>query len=790
MARATPDRITVASVPPSYDPDMLLRGVLARLPGDAEARIRHVEHLPARPARSASWPEWVAPPVLSALLAQGLTEPWLHQRTAMDHAHAGEHVVMATGTASGKSLGYLTPVLSACVEGASAPNGRGASVIYLSPTKALAADQLARIEALAVPGVRAATYDGDTPPEERRWVRQHAQLVLTNPDLLHHSLLPGHERWASFLRGLRYVVVDECHVYRGVFGAHVAAVLRRLRRVAARYGAHPTFVLASATVSDPAEHAARLTGLPVAEVVDDASPHPPMTFALWEPPMVEGRRRSATTESADLLAGLVDRGVQTVAFARSRAGAEALAAGARRRLDEEGSPARTAVAAYRGGYLPEERRSLERDLRSGRLLGLAATSALELGVDVSGLDAVVVAGWPGRRASLWQQAGRAGRTGRASLAVLVAADDPLDTYLVHHPEAVFGAPVEATVVDPENRHVLAPHLAAAAAELPLTEADLPTFGSLARPVLDALVAGGVLRRRRAGWFWARTDRPGDHVSLRGAASVVAVVERSTGRVLGTIDEAAAHAQVHTGAVHVHQGDTYVVTELDLDEGAASVVRGDPGWSTFAQSRSDFRILSTERSVDLGPVQVAYGAVRVSTQVTSFLRRLPSGEVLGTHPLDLPERALVTRAVWWTMTPEVLARAGVGEVDVPGAAHAAEHAAIGMLPLIATADRWDIGGVSTACHEDTGLPTIMVYDGYPGGAGFAEHAYAAWGRWLAATREAVAECACRSGCPGCVQSPKCGNGNEPLDKAGAVRLLDVALTAFATGLEEARLPREE
>jgi len=372
---------------------------------------------------------------------------------------------------------------------------------------------------------------------------------------------------------------------------------------------------------------------------------------------------------------------------------------------------------------------------------LAATNALELGIDVSGLDAVVMAGWPGRRASLWQQAGRAGRSGAESLAVLVAADDPLDTFLVHHPEAVFGTPVEATVVDPGNPHVLAPHLAAAAAELPVRDDELDLFGPGTRRLLDVLVAQGILRRRPGGWFWAREDRPAEHISLRGASEVVAVVETRTGRVVGTVDEASAHAQVHTGAVHVHQGETWVVTDLDLAERTAHAVRGDPGWSTHAQSVSRFDILGVHRS--------------------------------GTHPLDLPERALTTTAVWWTLTDATLEAAGVPPEAVPGALHAAEHAAIGMLPIVATSDRWDVGGVSTALHPDTGLPTVMVYDGYPGGAGFAERGYEAFEAWVEATREAVRTCPCGDGCPACVQSPKCGNGNEPLDKAAAVTVLGLA-----------------
>ena len=745
----------------------------------------HVHEVPARLEQVAQWPDWVAPAVYSSFSTSGITQLWSHQREAADHAHDGFHVVISTGTASGKSLGYLVPVLSDIVDGAAAPSGRGATALYLSPTKALAADQMARLTALAIPGLRAAAYDGDTPPDERRWIRDHCQYVLTNPDLIHHSLLPGHERWAPFLRSLRYVVIDECHVYRGVFGSHLAVLLRRLRRVAARYGASPTFILASATVAEPAAQASALIGMPVRAVVLDGSPRESMTFALWEPGLVPGgrgdvdrhdapHRRSAVAETADLLADLVVDGVQTVAFARSRAGVEAVAASARRSLGEVDPALGPTVAAYRGGYLPEERRELEQRLRSGALRGLAATNALELGIDVSGLDAVLLAGWPGTLASLWQQAGRAGRTGSRSLAVLVAGDDPLDTYLVHHPEALFDRPVEAAVLDPHNPYILGPHLAAAAAELPLTGADAQVFGPTMVGLLEVLVAQGLLRRRPGGWFWTRQERATDHISLRGTGETVRIVERSTGRVLGTVDGAASHSSVHTGAVYVHQGQPYVVAHYDVEDSHAIVVAGDPGWSTQARSVSAFDIGRVERSQAWGPVDMSFGSVDVRSQVTSFLRRLPGGEVLGEHALDLPVRTLHTKAVWWTMTEEMLDAAGVPESEIPGAAHAAEHAAIAMLPLVATSDRWDIGGVSTALHPDTNRPTILVYDGHPGGAGFAERGFSAATIWLTATRDAILACECATGCPSCVQSPKCGNGNEPLDKAGAVALLTAVL----------------
>ncbi|TAL22181.1 MAG: DEAD/DEAH box helicase, partial [Frankiales bacterium] len=485
-------------------------------------RVTHVEHVPARSGRPADWPAWAAPLLVDRLRLAGIERPWAHQVQAAELARGGSSVVVATGTASGKSLAYLLPGLTALMD------DDRAGVLYLSPTKALATDQLRAIRALNLMAVKAATYDGDTPREERDWVRRHGRFVLTNPDMLHRGILPRHGDWAPYLRHLRYVVVDECHSYRGVFGSHVALVLRRLRRVCARYGASPVFVLASATASHPEVSATRLTGLPVVPVTDDASPRGTTEFALWEPPLMpafsSGQgggengaavRRSATAETADLLADLVVEGARTIAFVRSRRGAEAVALNARRALSEAAPELADRVAAYRAGYLPEERRELERRLQSGDLTGVAATNALELGLDVSGLDAVVLTGWPGTVASVWQQAGRAGRAGQGALAVFVARDDPLDTYLVHHPEALFGRPVETTVLDPGNPYVLGPHLGCAAAELPLTEADLPLFGDEheVRLLLADLVRRGVLRSRPRGWFWTSRERP--EVDIRG-----------------------------------------------------------------------------------------------------------------------------------------------------------------------------------------------------------------------------------------------------------------------------------
>jgi DEAD/DEAH box helicase domain-containing protein len=754
----------------------LLDRLIAGIPPGAEP-LTHVEQLPDRVGRAADWPAWVPAPLRERLAGCGIEAPWAHQVAAAEVAHAGQSVVVATGTASGKSLAYQLPALTALL------GDDRARVLYVSPTKALAGDQLRSLNDLRLAGLRAATFDGDTPTDERDWVRAHANWVLTNPDMLHRSLLPAHGRWASFFRRLRYVVIDECHSYRGLFGSHVALILRRLRRICAAYGSAPTFVLASATVSSPAESAGRLAGLPVTAVTEDGSPHGATTFGLWEPPLTALRgengapvRRSAGAEAGRLLADLVVEGARTLTFVRSRRGAEQTALTAQRHLTEAGLPELAGrVAAYRAGYLPEERRALEAALSSGELLGVAATNALELGLDVSGLDAVVLAGFPGTLASLWQQAGRAGRSGSASLVLFVARDDPLDTYLAHHPEAVFGRPIEATVCDPANPYVLAPQLCCAAAELPLRPVDLPMFGgAAAEEALAELVAHGVLRRRPAGWYWTSRERPDADIRGIGGAPV-SVVEGATGSLIGTVDPAAAHSTVHTGAVYLHQGRSFVVDALDLDHHVALVHPEAPDWTTSARDVTDIAVVATAVTARYGPVTVSFGTVDVTNQVVSYLRRrISTGEILDDTPLELPPRELRTRAVWYTVTQQALSEIGLEFTDVPGAAHAAEHAAIGLLPLFATCDRWDIGGVSTALHPDTGEPTVFVYDGHAGGAGFAERGHATLPQWLTATRDAIAACECLTGCPSCVQSPKCGNGNEPLDKAGALRLLDLVL----------------
>jgi len=764
-----------------FDPQAVALRLAA--PSTRHDRLLHLEVLPAREAKVASWPAWSHPAVSAAYLDRGIVAPWSHQERAADLAWHGQHTVVATGTASGKSLAYLVPALSAIAHSIDKPGSRGDSVLYLSPTKALAHDQWASVQGLRIPGVRATTYDGDSSREERDWARNHANYVLTNPDMLHRTMLPGHARWSLFWGSLRFVVVDECHHYRGVFGAHVAQILRRLRRIAAHYGAHPTFVLASATTAEPEVTGARLIGAPVMPVTEDGSPRGSTAVALWEPPLTslhgeQGApvRRSAGAETADLVADLVADGVRTLAFMRSRRGAETVALQVRERLAEVDPELAQRVAPYRGGYLPEDRRDLERQLRSGELLAVASTNALELGIDIDGLDAVVMAGFPGTRASMWQQVGRSGREGQGGLGVLVARDDPLDTYLVTHPEALLGAPVEATVFDPGNPYVVAPHLCAAAQELPLSEDDLALFAGDVAGVVASLVDAGYLRRRTRGWFWTRRDRASDLADIRSSGGPpVRIVEESTGRLIGTVDAASAHATVHKGAVYVHLGQTYLVSALDHAEGVALAGIAYPEYSTTARELTDIAIVDTDVSASWGGATLSFGTVEVSSQIVAFLkRRVGSGEVLGEEPLDLPVRQLQTKGVWWTLSTRQIRSSGVDQVDVPGATHAAEHASIGLLPLFATCDRWDIGGVSTALHEDTGTLTVFVYDGHPGGAGFAEQGFSKAREWLTATREAIASCMCDEGCPSCVQSPKCGNANNPLDKRGAVRLLDVLL----------------
>jgi DEAD/DEAH box helicase domain-containing protein len=738
----------------------------------------HLERLPARPARTAPIPNDLPAALRARLDLLGIDELWSHQAEVLERARAGEHLVVATGTASGKSLAYQLPTIERLLA-----DDRSVA-LYLAPTKALAHDQLRTIRGFRLPQLRAAVLDGDTPRPERDAIRRTANWILTNPDLLHRTLLPNHRFWGDLLHRLAVVIVDESHVARGVFGSHVSLVLRRLRRIGQRYGADPTFLLASATVGNPAEHASELTGLKVAGVERDGSPRGPLDLGLWLPPLEEERegRRSMLRETADLLGSFVAADVQTLVFTRSRKGAEVVALAAKERLGDataaDGSRLADTVGAYRAGYLASERRQLEDDLRSGAMRGVAATEALELGIDVSGLDAVLLAGWPGTAAAFWQRIGRAGRTGGAAVGVLIAQEDPLDHYLVTHPDELVSRPPEDAIVDPDNPYLLGPHLRCACQETPLDDEEaVRWFGESAPGLLAEDVDAGRLRLRGGKHYWTSRRSAAAEVGLRSAGGEpVRIVDTDTGQVIGDVDASKAHRQVHTGAMYLHQGRQLRVQELDLERHVALAEEArQVGITTRPRSTTDVCIVETLERRPWGEVDVALGRVEVTSQVVGYeVLRIGTGEVLERIELDLPPLELRTVAVWYALSASVLDDAGIEPKRVPGSLHAAEHAAIGMLPLLALCDRWDLGGLSTALHPDTDKATVFVYDGVPGGAGLAERSFRRLPEHLAATRETIATCHCRHGCPSCVQSPKCGNGNDPLDKRGAVLVLDLLL----------------
>jgi len=863
--------------------------VLASLLPEAERtgtlpeQVTHIHTVPAREASYAPWPQWLHPRVVEAFESLGIAEPYAHQVQAANAAHAGldaalaasaarygwqagrigaeyaeasvkstgsgGHVIVATGTASGKTLSYLMPTLDAiyrasCGEpvsltsaysGVENLNNR-ANVLYISPAKALSADQLTALTSYNLPGLHAASYDGDTPTGERRWIREHANFILTTPDMLNYSILSNHRQWASFLRGLRYVVLDEAHSYRGVFGAHIANLLRRLRRVCALYRTVPVFYGASATSSNPVESFSKLIGVPqqaVTAVTESTSARGETTVVLWEPEfmppkaqdqLAKGarstqqqavqskaeqeapRRVSPVEQGSQMLTDLVLSRTRSLVFAGSRRSVEILSQKTQRYLDEVEAGLAHRVAAYRAGYTPEERRELERKLRNGELLGLASTSALELGIDISGLDAVIVAGWPGTRASFMQRVGRAGRSGQDALAVLIADDNPLDTYLVHHPEAIFGREVEATVFDPTNPYVLSPQLCAAAQEAPIRAEELSLFGPHTAALLDRLVQQGYLRRRPDGWYWTHAESAADLVDIRGTGGgPYQLIDAEDGTLVGTMDAAHAMSQGHPGAIYIHQSAQYVVESLSEGERVILLSRVYPDYYTRAVENTEVRILAERARVSYGvpagitgqdvantvpdpapetgeqlaPLTMHRGQVQVTDQVTGYRRfSVYGGEYLGEEAQPMPPEVLMTEAVWFTFEPSYLFGAGVTEEDGPGTLHAAEHAAIGLLPLIATSDRWDLGGLSTLLHVDTGRPTIFVYDAAPGGAGISERGFNAVQQWLSATLEAIESCGCDNGCPSCVHSPKCGNRNEPLSKHGARALLTAMLRSMA------------
>lgn len=741
----------------------------------------HLVRLPDRKGQSLR-PEPPLPGAIRQRLAAiGITGLWSHQALALDAARRGENVIVSTGTASGKSLCFNLPVFERTLK---APETRA---LYLYPTKALAQDQLRAIRAFGLPQLTAATYDGDTPYDERTSVRRYARIVLSNPDMLHFGILSQHSRWADFFANLAFVVVDEAHVLRGVFGSHVGCILRRLNRVARHYGSDPQFILTSATMANPAELAERLVGKRFTAIEDDGSPKGTRIFAFWNPPFIDpdkGIRASSNWETARLLAGLADGGVRTIAFAKSRKAAELIAKYAKEIATSPEVSSR--IRPYRAGYLASERREIEQQLFSGELLGVAATTALELGVDVGGLDAVVMNGFPGTVAAVWQQAGRAGRLGGESVAVLIGGDDPLDQYYITHPDILLSRPFEAALVDVTNPNILRPHLASAAYELPIEEDKVDeVFGEgsseLAQKMIDegdfVLRASTKTKKGPARYHWKRRTPPGADLDIRSlGGGTYSIVDEDTGALLGTVDAARAFHQIHPGAIYLHQGENFEVGSLDISAQVALVSPARGNYYTQSRDLSDMRILDVHFEKPVGSVEFFLGKVEVTEKVIAFVKKdITTGDTLAIVDLDLPEQVLQTVAFWYTVEPPVVDAAGVTPKDLPGALHAAEHAGIGILPLFAMADRWDIGGLSTALAAQTGLPTVFIYDGYPGGAGIADRGFAKAEEHLTATLETVRTCKCESGCPSCIQSPKCGNGNEPLEKAAAIQLMSAILS---------------
>lgn len=786
-------------------------------------------HVPAREARFGQWGDWVAPAVRDALELRGAGRPWIHQAQAAEALNAGRHVVVATGTGSGKSLSAWVPALST-IETARDTRISLASVkyrptvLYLSPTKALAADQEHNLVALAKavnPRIGIATVDGDADQETRRWAQDYADIVLSNPDFIHHAMLGRHERWSRLLRGLSMIVIDEFHSYRGVFGSNVALVIRRLLRVAQHYGSHPRVVFLSATSGDPAGSAQQFLGDGFGEVVavtEDGSPSGArdiLTVQCKEVPKVDEsdgskrdpldsqwefppdqtssdasdsdsaglestdvKRRPATVEAAELTALLVENDARALTFVRSRPGTERVSELAHERLAFSAPHLEGTVAAYRGGYLPEERRELEERLRSGDLRALATTSALELGIDISGLDAVVVAGWPGTHASFQQQIGRAGRAGTNGLAIFVGRDNPLDQYILAHPETLSSNP-EASVLDPTNPWILPPHLAATAAELPLTEADVAVFSLESTELFEQMEEAGMLMKRPRGWFWNPAMKVDPHalVDIRGGGTTVSIIDADDGALLGTVDTGRADTTVHPGAIYLHQGVPYEVESYEDDVALVHRHR-DEEIRTFAREETSVEIVSTDEEIELIDGTWSLGSVIVRSRVVGYdVRRVRDGMFIGFVPLTMPMREFETGGTWLTLTERATRDAGIATEDLPGALHGAEHTMISLLPLFATCDRWDLGGLSTAVHPQTGRPTIIVHDAMAGGSGCAHRGFEAGRNWLTTTFETLESCPCESGCPKCVQSPKCGNNNNPLSKPDATLLMALAIRNF-------------
>jgi DEAD/DEAH box helicase domain-containing protein len=727
-----------------------------------------VASLPPREATLVKLPD-LLPELSEALRKMGASRLYSHQLEAYERVLAGENVVVATATASGKSLCYKIPAFQNAL-------GRAKSrAVFLYPTKALAQDQLGKIKSFGLRGVHPATYDGDTPHALRADIRRRANILLTNPDMLNIGILPNHEAWADFLRNLEIVAVDEAHVLRGVFGSHVAAVLRRLRRVARLHGGDPRFVLTSATIANPQELAESLTGLPFVLVDNDGASTGERRVIFRNPPLLDkekGERRSLLTEGALVFANLVSQGVRTIAFARTRKAAELIYRYAADRLGVDGA---RRISPYRAGYTPRERREIEGRLFRGDLLGVVSTNALELGVDVGALDAVVCCGYPGSVASIWQQWGRAGRGKDLALAVYIPGRDSLDQFLFENPPRVLGRRVEAARVTMENPYILGPHLLAAAHEAPLDADDEEYFGPAYRSVAKAMMEDRALASSGGRLVYVGGDNPARNISLRSASSETVLIADGEGELIGTAEATRAPSELHPGATYLHRGTAYEVESLDLRSHRAVARRVPNRFYTRPRVETDVEVLEEIEKRDLANGSILHwGRVRTTDSVTYFKKvRVADDKEVGVYPLDLPDVILETQAFWVTLPP-LPREARPSFESFGGALHAGEHGMIGLLPLFAMCDRADIGGLSTPVHRQSRLPTVFVYDGYPGGVGISRRGYDAFESLARDTLGVITRCPCERGCPACIQSPKCGNWNEPLSKDGAVSLLRYVL----------------
>jgi DEAD/DEAH box helicase domain-containing protein len=731
-------------------------------------------------------PDQLDPRVTDALRANGISGLYAHQYDALESAittlqHDSEAAtIVTTATASGKSLCFQLPTLQTLV---TEPHARA---LYLYPTKALAQDQARALHSFKLTQyVRPAIYDGDTPSRERPQIRRKANLVITNPDMLHVGILPHHEQWGTFLMNLRIVVIDEAHVYRGVFGSHVANVIRRLRRVCRIHGSNPAFILTSATIANPGELAEKLTGLPEIKLIDtDSGPKPARQIAIWNPPLLDetlGTRASSLAEAAEILADLVSKGIKTICFMKSRKGVELILRMTQDRLRDDDPELLDRIAPYRAGYTPHQRHQIEAQLVSGELLAVVATDALELGIDIGQLDAAICVTFPGTVASLRQMWGRAGRRNKG-LAIYVAGEDALDQFFARHPAEFLLRPVEAAIVDPESPEIRGAHLLCAALEAPITEADAgpaaDTAGVLGPDVVDRareLVEAGLLRERASGFVLPRgDDYPAAQVTLRSSsADSFVLIDGTSGEIIGTIEAGRAYNTVHEGAIYLHMGRSYLVHELDLNARRALLEPFTGDYFTQPKSESMTFIETIYEQQATHGVTLNYGAVVYSETVLGYQRKhLQTQSVIDFQGLDMPTTEFSTRALWYELDAVVAdrARGTFPSEHLLGALHALEHGQIAVLPLIAMCDRWDIGGLSTNAHPQTGGPTIFIYDGHPGGIGITRRGFEQFDRLVLNAQQLIGECRCKDGCPSCVQSPKCGNLNEPLHKAGALELI--------------------